>query len=417
MQIKQATLRSMKSTIKNICETIGSRPPCSKQETMCAHYIRENLGKYTDETHLEEFFCHPGTYKFIMRLPFISLIITTIFYWLYFFFTNLVFLLIISFIIFTTFILIQTEITRNIELIDSLFKKRRSTNTYGVFKPKARESGTNNKLIIIGGHHDSQHEFGVLKKSPLLFNLMITSSIFFHYILCAFFVLKLILFLFFNLPYFIVPLIDLIILTILTVLFPFYVYSTFKIVTNRPILGVDDNLTAISILIELAKYLHDYELENTEIWLVSHGCEEIGDRGSKRFSRRHQKEILEKNALVVNIDMVGGKDSELTIDTMEEVMLIRLCNELGAEISKIANDLGIKHRVGNVEAFTDSMAYSQNNIKAVSLIGTPKKGFPTYYHTRYDTIDKIDFEKLWDCYSIIIEFIDRVDKNQISIQY
>ncbi|MBD3230014.1 MAG: M20/M25/M40 family metallo-hydrolase [Candidatus Lokiarchaeota archaeon] len=412
---KTSMIKSMESTIKKICETIGPRPPCSEQEHNCAQYIRKKLGKYT-ETHLEEFYCHPGTYKFIMRLPFISLLIITIFYWLYYFFTNFIFLLIISIITFFTFIIIQTEITRNIELIDFLFKKKRSSNIYGVFKPNQnRNKGEIKNLIIIGGHHDSQHEFEVLRKSPLLFNIMITSSILFHYILCAIFILEIIFFLVFGLSYLMIPLIDLIILMILTFFFPFYIYSTFKIVTNRPTLGVDDNLTSVAVIIELARHLQDYGLKNTEIWLVSHGCEEIGDRGSKRFSKKHQREILDKNGLVVNIDMVAGKDSELTIDIREEVTLIRLCKELGLEISKIANDLGLKHKVGNVEAFTDSMAYSQNNIKAISLIGKPKKGFASYYHTRNDTIDKIDFGKLWDVYRIIIEFIKRKDKGLINI--
>jgi len=45
----------------------------------------------------------------------------------------------------------------------------------------------------------------------------------------------------------------------------------------------------------------------------------------------------------------------------------------------------------------------------------PKKGFPTHYHTRNDTIERIDFNNLWNCYNILIEFIKRIDENKIII--
>jgi hypothetical protein len=79
-------------------------------------------------------------------------------------------------------------------------------------------------------------------------------------------------------------------------------------------------------------------------------------------------------------------------------------------LSKIANELNIAHEVGSVMFFTDSMAYSRNNIKACSIIGSPEKGFATHYHTVNDTIDKLDFNNLWNCFRILIEFVNRVEK-------
>jgi putative aminopeptidase FrvX len=228
----------------------------------------------------------------------------------------------------------------------------------------------------------------------------------------ALFIIKDIFFLLTS-PYLFFPFVDMIILVILTIFSPFYVFTLFIITGKTAVLGADDNLSSIAVILELAKYLTLKKLNQTEIWLVSHGCEEIGDRGSKRFSKKHKKEILEKNGYVINIDMIGGKNSELKIDIMEEVTLIKLCKELGNEISKIASDLGINHKIGNVEAFTDSMAYSMNNIMACSIIAVPKKGFATHYHTRRDTIEIIDFNKLFDVYTILCEFIERIDGNKI----
>ena len=76
----------------------------------------------------------------------------------------------------------------------------------------------------------------------------------------------------------------------------------------------------------------------------------------------------------------------------------------------IFENLKIPYLKGSIEAFTDSMAYSQNKIKACSIISMPKKGFPTHYHTTNDTIEKIEFENLWNCYRILVEFINRMDE-------
>ncbi|TFF86324.1 MAG: M28 family peptidase [Promethearchaeota archaeon] len=412
MQNKKEIKTSMETTIRSICEDIGPRAPCSPEEAKCAEYIQEHLRKYSEKTKIEKFYCHPDTYKLTIRIPFISILIITIIYWLYYILPSFIPLLLCSLVIFTAFILIQTELTRNNEVIDRLFKEKRSTNVVGKFMPD--KDIKSKQLIIIGGHHDSQYEFGLLRISPLLFELMITSSIILNYIMFVLFIIKDIFFLL-AIHYLIFPLIDMIILIILTCLSPFYVFSLFKITSKNAVLGADDNLSAIAVILELAKYLKLKKLKQTEIWLVSHGCEEIGDRGSKRFSKKHKEEILEKNGYVINIDMIGGKNSELKIDIIEEVILIKLCKELGNEISKIASDLGIQHKIGNIEAFSDSMAYSMNNIKACSVISVPKKGFAAHYHTRRDTIDIIDFNKLFDVCTILCEFIERVDGNKIHI--
>ena len=179
-------------------------------------------------------------------------------------------------------------------------------------------------------------------------------------------------------------------------------------------MGAHDNLTAIAIMMAIAKYLKTNKvLENTEIWLVSHGCEEIGDRGSKYFSKKYHEQI--KNASVINIDMVGGKDNKLKIDTAEQAGLIKLSKELASQLSHVFKELKIDYEIGSVPAFTDSMAYSMNGIQTTSILGYPKNMYSLHYHTREDTIDVIDFENVYDCYRILVKFIEKLDKNEIKL--
>jgi len=306
-------------------------------------------------------------------------------------------------------LVIQTNLIRNIEFIDPLFKKQESTNVYAKFKPKE----TTERIVVIGGHHDSNWEFPILKKWPKFFTAVMSLPILLSFFMIGVYILKLILF---SVSIFVlfVSHVDLILLIIQSVLFPILIYTSIYCVSRDSVMGADDNLTSIAIILELAKFLKKSEgLINTEIWLVSHGCEEIGDRGSKRFSKQYLNEL--RDAYVINIDMVGGKDSELKVDIVEVSSIIKLSKELGDNLSKIATELNIPHNVGNVLFFTDSMSYSRNGIKACSLVGTQKKGFATHYHTLNDTIDKLDFNNLWNCYRILIDFIKKVDGKKILI--
>ncbi len=401
---------AMRETIQKICDEIGPRPPCSEQEAKCAVFIHEFLKKITDDAKIENFYCHPGSYRAAFRIPILNLILATTFYWIYFFYTNLAFIVISFILILTSAIIIQTNLMRNIELIDPFFKKKKSTNVHARFKPKQEVK----RIVVIGGHHDSHWEFPLLKRWPKFYTSLMGIPMIFTFIMLGIYGLKLILYLFF-IKFLVVQTVDFLFLLIQTALIPLLIYIAINCVSNNPVMGADDNLTSIAIIFEIAKYLKASDgLNHTEIWLVSHGCEEIGDRGSKRFSKKYLDDL--KNALVINIDMVGGKGSELKIDIMEVRSLIKLNDELGKELSKIAAELNISHEIGNVIFFTDSMAYAQNGIKACSIVGAPKKGFALHYHTLDDTIDKIDFNNLWNCFRILIEFLKRIDKDRIQIE-
>jgi hypothetical protein len=407
---REETKTSMQRTIQTICDTIGPRPPCSIQEAECAAFILETFKKYTDDAAIEHFSCHPGSYRAQFRIPMVNIILTTGIYWIYFFYPHLIALVFSLILMVISFIVIQTNLLRNLELIDPLFKTKESTNVYGRFTPKKAVTQT----VLIGGHHDSNWEFPILKRWPRRFTTVMGIPVMVSFLLLGIYILKIILYVFDN-QFLFIPAVDLNLLLILTALIPLLIYTIIKCVSHTPVMGADDNLTSLAIIFELAKHLNALGgLETTEVWLVSHGCEEIGDRGSKRFSKRHFTEL--KDALVVNIDMVGGKDSTLKIDIRELSSLVPLSRPLGEELSKIATKLDVSNTIGNVSAFTDSMAYSRKHIACCSLVGSPKEGFATHYHTIDDTIDKLNFQNLWNCYRILREFLKEVDENKIQLK-
>ena len=397
----------MRFVIQDICECIGPRPPCSPEEAECAQYLKERLGELVDEAQIEEFICHPGSYRAQFRLPMLSIMCVTLFYWLYFLFQNALFLIIPLCILIAAVIIIQTNIMLNVEFIDPLFKKERSTNVVGKLYPE----GEVERRIVIGGHHDSNWEFPILRKSWKLFGLLMALPIILNYFLLAAFVLKLILHSLSN-PYLFFLELDLTFLIFLTAFIPFLIYGIFNTVSDRPVMGANDNLTSLAVILALASHLKKTSLKNTEIWLVSHGCEEIGDRGSKRFSRKHLDKLID--AIVINIDMIGGKNTQLRFIT-SELVFTKLSSEIADELAKIAKGLSIPHQKKMIGAYTDSFAYAQNKIQSCSIVGFPEKGVPSHYHTREDTIENLEFDNLWDCFQILLKFIDKVENEETFI--
>jgi len=395
----------MQHIIKDICEKIGPRPPCSPEEAKCASYINEELKKYTDKSWIEEFQCHPQSYRIQYQIPSITIITITILYWFYFFFLQIIFLILPVILLIDAILVIQLNIMHNSEFIDPLFPSRVSTNVFGIISPKGNVTGR----IVIGGHHDSNWEYPILRRSWKLFGFLTALPIIANYLFLGLFILKLILCAF-LMPYIFAKDVDLILLIIFTSVNPVLLVWMFNIVSHRPVMGANDNLTSLAIILAIASNLRNLELEKTEIWLVSHGCEEIGDRGSKRFAKAHYNDL--KDASVINLDMVGGQDSMLRFITTELMFMVKLSPRLINELIKIAEELQIPYHTGLVEGFTDSMAYIQNKIEACSIIGFPKKGIPAHYHTREDTIDHLNFDNLWNCYRILLRFIEKIDKKE-----
>ena len=396
----------MRHIIQDICETIGPRPPCSPKEAQCAAYINAELKKFTNKTKIEEFQCHPQSYRIQYQIPSLSMIGVTFLYWLYFFYLHIAFLILPLLLLVGALLVIQLNIMRNSEFIDPLFPKQGSTNVFGIISPKGEVTAR----IVIGGHHDSNWEYPVLRKSWRIFGFLTALPIISNYLFFGLFVLKLIVFAL-SMPYIGIREVDLTLLIILTSLIPVLLIWMFNIVSHRPVMGANDNLTAIAILLAIGSYLKNAELKRTEIWLVSHGCEEIGDRGSKAFAKTHYNDL--KNALVINLDMVGGQDSMLRFITTELMFMFKLSPRLLNELVKITEELQIPYQTGLVEGFTDSLAYIQNKIEACSITGFPPKGIPAHYHTREDTMEHLNFENLWQCYRILLRFIEKVDEGEI----
>ncbi len=175
-------------------------------------------------------------------------------------------------------------------------------------------------------------------------------------------------------------------------------------------MGANDNLSGMAICYGIALYyrLSENRPRNTEVWINAYGCEEIGSKGSKFFVKKYFNAI--KKAKVINLDMVGYKNSPVLIHKSEILGLVKMDYNLIDLINKIAKNLNIKTKICSSKAYTDSLSFSRKQISTVSMSSMPQSSKELYYHTRNDVIENLDFKNLVNVYKICIDLIKTIDE-------
>jgi len=390
----------MKAFINEICERIGPREPCSDKEANGAKFFYNKLKNYYDDVTIEKFPTHLGAFKGGFRIPMVLYIVSIISYWYYPW---------LSFILSTaSLIILIGEMTMAREVIDFLFPKKTSQNVIAKIRPEA-EADKTKKLVIIGSHMDSNWEFPLFRKLGYGFPVIIAVNLFLNSILMVISGIKLVLVIIQNEGAF--HNVETIFFWIFICGVPFALAQLFFSISNRPVMGANDNLSAVAICYELAKYLSVPENppKNTEVWIAAFGCEETGSKGSKAFVKKHYDEI--KDARVINIDMVGNKNVPLFIGTSEIVGSVKMDKKIIALIKEFADKYNIPVKAGPSMAFTDSLSFARKGIASVSILSMPGSSKEFYYHTREDTIENMDFKNLVDTYKIVIDVINTIDNS------
>lgn len=390
----------MKAFINEICEKVGPREPCSDKEADGAKLFYNKLNDYHDDITVEEFSTHLGAFKGCFRIPMVLYIISIIFYWYYPW---------LSFILSTaSLIILIGEMTMAREVIDFLFPKKTSQNVIAKIQPEA-ETDKARKLVIIGSHMDSNWEFPMFRKLGYRFTVIIAINLFLNGILMIVSGIKLASVLTQK---------GLLTYNVETIFFwificgvPFALAQLFFSISNRPVMGANDNLSAVAICYELAKYLSvpENRPKNIAVWIAAFGCEETGSKGSKAFVKKHYDEI--KDAKVINIDMVGNKNVPLFIGTSEIVGSVKMDKKIIALIKEFTDKYDIPVKTGPSMAFTDSLSFARKGIVSASILSMPGSSKEFYYHTREDTIENMDFKNLVNTYKIIIDVIKTIDNS------
>ncbi len=383
---------SMLDFIKEICEEIGPRLGTTENEKRAGLKIKEILEPITDTKELEDFTCHPGGFLGFVKIGFISCIFgTVLFLWFPFF------SILLELYAFTTFALEQMFLK---EYVDFLFPKAIGSNVIGKLKP----TGDSKKIVIVSGHHDSAYEFPVFEKFGENFGI-------FAYTIAGFLILSIIsavIKFILDLLIISVPFLDFILLAILLLALILVGYMTINLHSNKVILGANDNLSGVAIMLALAHYFSVNRLKNIELWCISFSCEECM-RGSKRFVKKHYEEL--KDSFTINYDMVGR--GIISIIAKEPDFSTKHSLELAKEFQESSKNANLELPIKSLGyGGTDAANFSKAKLKAISIVGvTEKKSYPDTWHTLKDTPEGIMEDLLEKTLKVSIQYLIDLDNH------
>ena len=362
--------------VREICDVAWTRLPGSENEAKAQEFIKRRFPEYgAEDVSVRNYKVYS---KFFMWWPRLSIFFFFISFGLYTFFP----LLGLLFAVLTAVNLIMKIFS--FTFLDVFFKANPSSNVIAKLKAKKQgSSGKPKRVLIIGGHTDSNYEYPIGKKMgtkmiKVVIPVFIAMAIWILIVL-----VKSILFglngkiigdaadaaSVFTKPdwFFILYLLFL----------PYMIWVGFWMVSNRPVPGANDNLSGVAVAAMVLKYFAKTPNErpnNVEIWAVAFGSEEGGMMGSKAMSQDVKKMLDEgtfpaESVWVLNYDSVGA-NGPLFIATAEPMYRVwshnpEVYNQLAASAKKAGVDIIVK----SLMAGTDSAPFSRLGIPAVGEIG------------------------------------------------
>jgi hypothetical protein len=375
----------MMDFIKEVCEEIGPRLGTYEQEKKAGIRIKEILEKKVDEIVLENFTCHPAAFLDFTKVAWLVVIAGTCIFWWVPVVSAIVYIYALTVYLFEQMFLK--------EYVDFLFPKRTGTNVIGKLKP----SGDAKQIVICSAHHDSAYEFPLFEKYREKFGLL-------AYFTAATIILSALMAITkFSLDFLakssFISNILLLCLPILCIIMTGYL--NLKLHSNFVILGAQDNLSGLAVVLALAQHFATHRLKNIELWFISFSCEECM-RGSKRFVEKHRVEL--KDSKTINYDMVGK--GEICVISKEPYFTATHSFELAKDFQNSNTHIPIKiaHFGG-----TDAASFSKKGLKAISLVGLTRHGYPETWHTLKDTPQVIEQDKLEKTLQVSIKFLDDFD--------
>jgi hypothetical protein len=259
-------------------------------------------------------------------------------------------------------LVLTLEFVYSFELIDPLFRMRRSVNVVGTLRHP--ETRTVRRLLLISGHHDSAPEntwlrllgfAGLIIQAAIPIGLLTMLGIAvaqlagggalgtIGWLLLAF------------------PVAPAIIVA---------VFFTRGRRGGGKVPGAVDNLAASAITVALCRYLVEHPDEiprDTEIRFISFGSEEAGTRGSRRYVARHRDELARLGARLLNVEMVA--DPVITIFTSDMNRSVKHAPEMVRSAVAAAEAAHVPYRVAPAGpgVGTDAGPFSRAGLDAVTL--------------------------------------------------
>ncbi len=408
--IPREDLEYARAFIERICSGIGPGSPCSPQERARAAEVKAELAGAADSAWTEDFECAPGAFYGSYKLGAVLSVIVTVFFYFSLLPANPVLFasaaLALSFAVAMPAVF---EFTLFKESADFLFRRGRSENVIGAIGP-ARRNAKAGRIVVFGGHHDS-----ALKSTYL--------SLFKH----GYYAVVIFLLIGSFAPIVLNSLrlysllsardwrgLETALLWMSWTYLPVGVFVSFTF-TERPgnggsVPGAMDNLSAVAILLLIGRALkRNPELvpPDTEVRLISFGCEEAGVRGSRAYVRAHADELAGAEVEMINFETIF--DPKIVIFRGDRNGTMRNSRHLVRRLEEAARRAGVPFAVKPFPfggGGTDAIPFREKGINAACLFGMKiPADMVRFYHQPSDDYGLVNTEALGNAARIALEYL------------
>jgi acetylornithine deacetylase/succinyl-diaminopimelate desuccinylase-like protein len=163
----------------------------------------------------------------------------------------------------------------------------------------------------------------------------------------------------------------------------------------RPVVpGANDNLSAVGVIVALARSLSERPPNGVRVLLVSTGSEESFMEGMQAFARRHFGDLAPESTEFVCLECVGSP--ELCVVEGEGMLRMRDYTESSREaLARAGEAAGVPLRRGlRTVAATDALIALRAGYATCTIGGVDETKFPSNYHWPSDTPDNLSWESV-----------------------
>lgn len=187
----------------------------------------------------------------------------------------------------------------------------------------------------------------------------------------------------------------------------FALFFKLNMVTKIPVIGANDNLSAVAVVLGLAEIVSQNRPKNVEALFVSFGSEEPGLKGSRRFVEMHPS--VAKNAYLINLEMLGA--GELFIDVKENSIGVKHSKELAEIVMNAGERVGLKvDTVALPYGDTDAASFSRKGFHAITIIALSPRLELMKWHLPDDVPENISEENLQKALKLCKAVLEDIDK-------
>jgi len=182
--------------------------------------------------------------------------------------------------------------------------------------------------------------------------------------------------------------------------------SFLDIAFRKVVPGANDNLTAVSVLLDLARVLQEEPVEGLRVILLSTGSEESYMEGMQGFGRRHFRDLDKSTTTFVCLDTVGSEKELVLVEGEGMIAMNEYPDDVKDLVMKAAGRAGVHLRRGLKLRFaTDGLIPLRAGYPTASIGSCDRYKLPSNYHKPTDTADNVNFDLVEDAAKLSEAFI------------